>query len=141
MISLIYCTIQCLYQPIFVSFAIKFIKIVWKALVIVIPFLSFKGITHAYLLKISITHNKKQITLLNLLVKYISAKSTPQMLSIKGKYTFLFWDFLIIGLCNFSANYWFEIFSFLIPLPEFFLSKVYRPLKQTHIDIHHILDF
>ena len=31
------------------------------------PFLSFKGITHAYLLKISITQNKKQIPLLNVL--------------------------------------------------------------------------
>ena len=30
-----------------------------KVSVIVIPFYSFKGITHAYLLKISITHNKK----------------------------------------------------------------------------------
>ena len=31
--------------------------------------------------------------------------------------------FLITGLCNSSANSLFEIFSFLIPLPEVFLSK------------------
>ena len=34
-------------------------KIFSKVLVIAKPFLSFKGIAHAYLLKISITHNKK----------------------------------------------------------------------------------
>ena len=34
-------------------------KIFWKALVIIIPFLSFKGIAHAYLLKIQIKQNKK----------------------------------------------------------------------------------
>ena len=32
-------------------------------------------------------------------------------------------NFLITGLCNSSANSLFEIFSFLIPLPEVFLSK------------------
>ena len=40
----------------------------WSALVIVIPFLSFEGTTHANLLKISITHNKKQTLLLHLLM-------------------------------------------------------------------------
>ena len=30
-----------------------------KALVFVMPFLALKGITHSFLLKISITHNKK----------------------------------------------------------------------------------
>ena len=81
------------------------------------PFLSFKRITHVYLLKISITHNKKRIPLLNLLINCISEKSAPQILSIKGDCTFLFLNFLIIGLCYYSANYWFEIFSFSIPLP------------------------
>ena len=42
------------------------------------PFLSFKGITQAYLLKISKnTHNKNLNPLLNLLNSCISAKSTP----------------------------------------------------------------
>ena len=36
-----------------------------------------------YLLKISITHNKKRIPLLNLLVNYISARSAPQIVSLK----------------------------------------------------------
>ena len=35
----------------------------FKALVIVMPFLSFKEITQALLLKTSITHNEKQIPL------------------------------------------------------------------------------
>ena len=62
------------------------------------PFLSFKGTTLAYLLKISITHNKNLNPLLNLLNNYISAKSTPQILSLNDEYTFLFLNFLIIGL-------------------------------------------
>ena len=36
----------------------------------------------------SITHNKKQIPLLNLLINCILAKSAPQILSIKGDCTF-----------------------------------------------------
>ena len=78
--------------------------------------------THAYLLKISITHNKKQIPLLNLLNNYISARSTPQLLSIKIDCIFFF-IFLIIGLCNSSTHLWSDISSFLIPLPEAFFSK------------------
>ena len=52
----------------------------------------------------SITHNKKRISLLNLLINCISARSAPQMLPIKGECTFHFLNFLIIGLCNSSAN-------------------------------------
>ena len=61
-------------------------------------FLSFKGITQAYLLKLSITHNKNLNLLLNLLNNCISAKSTPQMLSLNDEYTFHFLNFLIIDL-------------------------------------------
>ena len=68
-----------------------------------------------------ITHNKKRIPLLNLLIDCISARSGPQVLSIKGECTFLFIKFSD-GLCNSSANSLFQIFSFLI-LPEVFLSK------------------
>ena len=38
---------------------------------------------------ISITHNKKRIPLLNLLINCIPARSAPQLLSIKDEYTFL----------------------------------------------------
>ena len=72
------------------------------------------------------------------------------MLSIKDEYTFRFSNFLIIGLCNSSANSWFDIISLLTPLREanlsageadFFFQKIYKPLKQVHVDIHHILEF
>ena len=53
-------------------------------------FLSFKGTTHAYLLKTSMTHNKNVVPLLNLLINCISAKSTPQILSLNKEQTFLF---------------------------------------------------
>ena len=105
------------------------------------PFLTFKAITHAYLLKISIIYNKKQIHLLNLFINCISARSAPQILSIKDACNFGFWNFLIIGLCNILVNYLVEISSFLIPLPEAFLSKKCRPLKSVCFDIYHILEF
>ena len=69
-----------------------------NALTILIPFLSFKGTTQAYLLKISITHNKNLIPLLYLLNNCVSAKSASQILSLNVKYTLLFPNFLIIGL-------------------------------------------
>ena len=59
-------------------------------------FSSFKGTIHAYLLKISITHNKIQNPLLNLLINCISAKSALQILSLNAEYTFFF-NFLIMG--------------------------------------------
>ena len=89
----------------------------------------------------SITHNKNLNSLLNLLITYISARSAPQILPIKGEYIFPLSKFLIIDLFNSFANCLFEIFSFLIPLPEEFLQKNYKPLKEVHLDIHHILDF
>ena len=53
------------------------------------------------------------------------------MLSIKDECTSLFSDFVIIGLCNSSANSrvakskgrCFEMLSFLIPLPDVFYKK------------------
>ena len=53
------------------------------------PFLSLKGITHAYLLKISITHNKNRNPLLNLLINCMLARSAPHILSTKVEHTFL----------------------------------------------------
>ena len=54
------------------------------------PFLSFNGMTEACLLYVSITQNKNQNPLLNLLNNCISAKSTHQILSLNDGYTFLF---------------------------------------------------
>ena len=94
-----------------------------------------------HLLKISITHTKKRIPLLNFLINCISATSTPQMLFIKDEHTCRFSNFLIIGLCNSLANSWFDICSFLTTnlcraakvseranvgeLPEVFYQKLY----------------
>ena len=50
--------------------------------------------------------------LLNLPINCISARSAPQILSMKGDCFFHFLNVLIIGLCNSSANSLFEIFSF-----------------------------
>ena len=53
----------------------------------------------------SITHNENLNPSLNLLINCISAISVPQILSNKDYCTFLLLNFLIIGLCNSSANY------------------------------------
>ena len=57
-------------------------KIFLNVLIIVIPLVSFKGTTHTYLLKRSIARNKYLFPLFYLLNDCISAKSTPQMLSL-----------------------------------------------------------
>ena len=89
----------------------------------------------------SILYNKNLNPLLNSFINCIFVRSTPHILSIKGEYTFRLLNFLITGLCNSLANCLFEVFSFSIPLPEDFYWRTYRPLKQVHVDIHHILDF
>ena len=62
----------------FLPFEINFLN----ALTILVPFLSFKGITHAYLLNKSIAHDKYLTPLLYLLNDCTSAKSTPQILPL-----------------------------------------------------------
>ena len=78
----------------------------------------FKGTTHGYLLKILITHNKKRIPILNLLINCKLAKSAHEILSIKDERYFRFSNFLIIGLYNSSTNCWSGIFSLLTPPPK-----------------------
>ena len=53
---------------------------------------------------------------------YISKIRTPNVV-IKGGYAFHFSNFLVIGLCNSSANSWCDVFSFLTATPEVFSSK------------------
>ena len=87
------------------------------------------------MLKISITHNKKLIPLLNLLINCILAESALQILSLNDGHTFLVLNFLIIVVCNSSANCGFCVISFLIPLPSadlsgseaVFYQKNYKP--------------
>ena len=63
-----------------IIFGLRFdsFQVFLEELVIVLPFLSFKGIAHAYLLKISITPNKNLNTLSNLLINCVSARSAPK---------------------------------------------------------------
>ena len=85
-----------------------------------IPFLSFKGTTQAYLIKISITHNKNLNLLLNFLINCISAL---QILSLNPEETVLFLKFLLIDLCNYLANCSLNSDGILTPPPFGFLSK------------------
>ena len=134
-----YLVTMILWKMLKVTAFIYLSKIFWKALVVAIPFLSFKETTHTYFLKLSITHNSKPILLLDLLVNYISARSALQILSIEDECTFCLSDFLMIGSCTSSANCrvrsgnlatrtkskgrWFNIISYLAPLTQDFLSK------------------
>ena len=101
-------------------------KTFWKALVFLIPFLSFKRTSQVHFIKISMNYNKNQNSLLYLLVKCISAQKAPKLiLSLQDEYSLHFSRFLIIGLRNFSANCWFDIIAD--------LSRVTTPPK------HHLL--
>ena len=86
-----------LINPCFIWFLL-FEIIFWNALTILTPFLSFKGTTRAYLLKISMAHNEYLFPLLYLLSDRITAKSTPQILSLNDEKTFRFLNLLIMKL-------------------------------------------
>ena len=76
-------------MPIF-CLVISLNKSLNKSSPIVIPFSSFKGTTYAYLLKISVTHNKNLVPSLNLPINWISAKSAHQILSLNEEQTLIF---------------------------------------------------
>ena len=133
-ISLICCKICRLYLSI-LKFGLRLdsFKFFRQTFVIVIPLLSFKEITYVYLLKIPIAHNKNWILWLNC----TSARSAPQILSIKGESLFLFF-MLCLTYFHFSSRFISKRGGTTI---SFFIKKMYRPLKQDPVDIHHFLDF
>ena len=51
---------------------------------------SFKGKTHAYLLKFSVTQYRNRIPVLHLLINFISTWSTPEIMSLKEECTLRF---------------------------------------------------
>ena len=83
----------------------------------------------------SITHNKKQIPLSNLLDNSISARSAPQIVSIKDECIFPFSNFPIVSLRNSTANSLFYMILFLTASSAVFLSKnVAKPIfDQSNI--------
>ena len=70
----------------------------------------------------------------------MSAKSALQILSINYECNFPFSKFLIIGLCNSSANSLFWMISFLLHHLQSFSHKTYKPLKLDPFDEDHALD-
>ena len=77
-------------------------------------------------------HNKYLIPLSYLLINCISAKSTPQMLSLTEEETLLYLNILIIGLwssfasCQFGIDFIAELFgSVVTPVPlDFFIKRL-----------------
>ena len=93
-----------------------------KLLRIVLPFLSFKGLTHPYLVKKPITHDKYLTFLFFEANDSISAKSAAQILSLDLTKTFLFLNFF---------NYWFmHFFSYLFIYTESRSCFLFRKLKD-----------
>ena len=76
--------------PYFISFSFYIASNILKCINNSYTFLSFKEITHAYLLKVSITHNKNLNLLLKFLINCISVKSASQILSLNKEQTLLF---------------------------------------------------
>ena len=81
----------------------------------------------------STAHNTNLNPLLNLLINCILARSACQILSIKGERTSFFSNFLIIGLFNLSANYLFDIFSFLI-VDLFYVARIAKVSDRKVFD-------
>ena len=75
-----------------------------KALRTVLAYLSFKGLTHAYLLKTSMAHNKYLTFLFFEDNDSISAKSAAQILSLNLACTFLLLNFLITGFLQLAVH-------------------------------------
>ena len=69
-----------------------------------LPVLSFNGTNHPYLAKTSMTARRYLTPRLNLENACISTKSAAHILSIPLTKTLRFFYFLLIGLCNSSAN-------------------------------------
>ena len=90
-----------------------------KAFKTVLLFSSFKGLSHACLVKTSMTHIKYLTSLFFEDNDFILAKSAAQKLSLNLTYTFLLLNVLVTGLWNSSTTCSFK----LIPDP-FFFSKI-----------------
>ena len=93
-----------------------------KAFRTVLPFLSFKSFTIAYLVKTYITHNKCLTLLLFEDNDPFLAKSSAQILPSNLELNFLFLNFLITALFNSSGSCSLHLLSIL-----FSYQKSYRP--------------
>ena len=116
--------------PYYIWFSMRLFYYFIKCISILVPFLSFNGITKAYLLNKSIAHKRYLIPLFFLLNDCMSAKSTPKILSLNCKCTFLLLNFLIAGLCNSSA----KILLLFLPLPETVLGATFE-LKNLNLNL------
>ena len=72
----------------------------------------------------SITHNENLNPLLNLLTNCISARASPQILSIKNECTYLLLNSRIIEFCNSFVNFLLDITLFLTFPPNFSIKKI-----------------
>ena len=109
---LICCKICCLYLLIFAWIVIRFIYYFLKDISNCNTFSIFSKY-NPRIFTVSINSTIKNEFFIRFFNNFISPRSALQIFSIKDKYHVRFLNFLITGLCNSSANYWFDIFSFL----------------------------
>ena len=79
---------------------IRFIYYLDKSILNCFTFLLFQCLTHTYLMKASMTHNKYSTILLFEGNNFISAKSAAKILSLNLAQTIVLLNFLITSLCN-----------------------------------------
>ena len=53
---------------------------------------------------------------------------------IKVECAFLFSNFLLTFLCNYSASFLLDVISFLTVPPEVFYQNIYKLSKQIHVE-------
>ena len=116
------------FDPCFVWFLIIFIYVFFEQHD---NYNTFQEIIHSCLIYISIAHNENLNPLLNLLKNCLLAKSAPHLFPITDEYTFRFSNFLIIGLCNSSANSLLDLMLFLIVPPEVFIKQFINHWSKT----------
>ena len=89
--------------------------------------LSFIGTAHAYLLNTSITVRIYLNPLLKEEKVYMSTKSADHISSLLKTIKNRLGNFLLIGLCNSSANFYFQLFFcffFFLPKPSWCLVPI-----------------
>ena len=71
-----------------------------------------------------------------LLINCISTKSAPHILSIKNEYTLHFLNYLITGMSNSSANYWFDMILLLTVPPEVLAAALSARVADVSISLN-----
>ena len=134
MIWLIYLKLTSFIYPYICGLRLDSSKLFWNALVIVLPILSFKGKTHAYLLKTPVKHNKIRFPLLYLLINCISFSQAPQILPWRDYNTVHFLNFWqLVGIILLLTNSASELIFVLLWVADLLFKKNVNHWSKTSL--------